>query len=138
MAGFLAVVVPDGAVAPLPAPAAQPAIEAQVWSPPEIALPGIFWVETFVVLACAVIVSLLTIRGVRRHLLTNITPGPELQRVSYTGLFVAIFAALALGGVFVATGTPLWKYVIAPLAALIAARVLLHFLQDFRRARWRR
>lgn len=108
------------------APAAAAPTDAVVLSP-------LFLVEVFWVLAGATILFLLMIPGVRRHVMHNITVGPKVRVFSYTGIFIAVTATLAMGAVFFVAGVQIWKFVVALIAGIIGARVLFQFLGDYRR-----
>ena len=86
-----------------------------------------------VILSGGLAVFILTIPGARNLILRNVAFKPGNESFPYLGLFVALFAALALGSVFMVADIPIWKYVVALVASIIGARFLLHFLQDFRR-----
>ena len=96
-------------------------------------LPDIFFVEAFSVLAVTVILYLLTVPGVRRHAMHNVSLDPRVRGFSYTGIFIAIAAVVGLGAIFFVADVRFWKFVVALTASVIGAKFALHFLLDFRR-----
>ncbi len=96
-------------------------------------LPDIFFVEAFSVLAVTIILYLLTIPGVRRHAMHNVSLDPRARGFSYTGIFIAIAAVVGLGAIFFVADVRFWKFVVALAASVIGAKFALHFLLDFRR-----
>jgi len=132
-AAFFAI-VPEGGLSGGGAVIATPAAPAAVSDAPlSVALPSLFYLEVFWVLIAATILFLLMIPGVRRHVMTNIRFDPGSQGFSYTGIFIAVTATVAMGAVFVATGIPIWKYIVVMIAGVIGARFFFHFLSDYRR-----
>jgi hypothetical protein len=112
----------------MPTPTAPPVAQTEA-----VALSPSFFVQVFWILAGGAILFLLMIGGVRRHIMTNIRIDPKSRVFSYTGLFIAVSATLAMGAVFLVGGVEIWKFVVALVAAIIGARVLFQFLNDYRR-----
>tara|TARA_R110001592_G_scaffold197769_6_gene445815 strand:- start:9993 stop:12170 length:2178 start_codon:yes stop_codon:yes gene_type:complete len=81
-----------------------------------------YFAQVFWVLLAAVFLYLVTIAPVRKHLFRNIVLAQSLQNFSYTGLFISVFAAAMLGAVFYVGNVPMWKYLVAVVALLVASR----------------
>jgi len=128
---------PNGAAAPAVATAQEPG-EA----PPDLAAPAVpmaqiepsetFQAALFLVLLAAFALFIATLPKVRQKILTYAAFERGVKVFSYMGGFVVAYSLLAMAAMFYAAGVPLWKLVIAVVAAAIALRYGWRFMRRYR------
>lgn len=107
------------------APAATAAIEQL--QPSETLLGALFWV---ILAAAALYIGTLPL--VRRKILAYVAESIGVRAVSYTSAFIVLSAVLILGAMVYVAEAPLWKFGVAIVAAIIAARYLWRFFLRYR------
>ncbi len=122
-------------VADVPTVQTQAAASASSLPVGPIALSDGFYALAATAVIVALILFLLMIPGIRQFLVRNLAMERTLPASWYLTLFITGCALLVMGAVFYASGIALWKFIVAVVAALIAARVVAHFLRDLRRQR---